>query len=89
MVSAGTQHNVIPDKCEFTVDIRTTDAYTNEEIVETLSGLVGSQVRPRNMKRRASSIAADHPLVAAVAAWGWRLSVHRHFPTRHCCPVRR
>lgn len=41
MVSAGTQHNVIPDKCEFTVDIRTTDAYTNEEIVETLSGLVG------------------------------------------------
>lgn len=70
MVSAGTQHNVIPDECEFTVDIRTTDAYTNEEIVETLSGLVGSQVRPRNMKRRASSIAADHPLVAAGRSLG-------------------
>lgn len=65
MVSAGTQHNVIPDKCTFTVDIRTTDAYTNEEIVEILSGVVGAQVRPRNMKRQASSIAADHPLVRA------------------------
>ena len=27
-INAGSQHNVIPDKCEFVVDVRTTDAYT-------------------------------------------------------------
>ena len=30
-IEAGTQHNIIPDRCRFVVDVRTTDAYTNEE----------------------------------------------------------
>ena len=54
MIQAGTQHNVIPDKCTFTVDIRTTDAYTNREIMDTLQGL----------------IASDHPLGEAGRALG-------------------
>jgi len=33
MIQAGYQHNVIPDRCTFTVDIRTTDAYTHDEIL--------------------------------------------------------
>lgn len=65
MVAAGSQHNVIPDRCTFTVDIRTTDAYANEEVMDTLRGLIGSDAQPRSLKRRASSIAADHPLVRA------------------------
>ena len=63
MVNAGTQHNVVPDKCTFTVDIRTTDAYTNDQIMETLQGLIQSDAEPRSLKRRASSIPMDHPLV--------------------------
>ena len=35
-IEAGTQHNVVPDVCRFVVDVRTTDAYTNEEVVEIL-----------------------------------------------------
>lgn len=35
-IQAGTTHNVIPDTCTFMVDCRTTDAYTNEEVVEQL-----------------------------------------------------
>ena len=31
-IEAGTQHNVVPDTCRFVADIRTTDAYTNEEL---------------------------------------------------------
>ena len=65
MVNAGTQHNVIPDKCMFTVDIRTTDAYTNDQVMDTLRGLISSDVEPRSLKRRASSIPMDHPLVRA------------------------
>ena len=29
MVNAGTQHNVIPDRCTFAVDIRSNECYTN------------------------------------------------------------
>lgn len=65
MVEAGTQHNVVPDKCTFVVDIRTTDAYTNGEVMEILQGLIRSHAQPRSLRRRASSIPMDHPLVAA------------------------
>lgn len=65
MVNAGSQHNVIPDKCTFTVDIRTTDAYTNDQVMGTLRGLISSEAVPRSLKRRASSIPMDHPLVRA------------------------
>lgn len=33
-ISAGTQHNVVPDMCRIVVDVRTTDAYTNEQTLE-------------------------------------------------------
>jgi acetylornithine deacetylase len=32
-IEAGSQHNVVPDRCSFVVDVRTTDAYSNEEAV--------------------------------------------------------
>ena len=36
IIHAGTQHNVVPDKCEFTVDIRTNEFYTNEQLFELI-----------------------------------------------------
>lgn len=41
-IQAGTTHNVIPDTCTFMVDVRTTDAYSNEETVQALQQAVGS-----------------------------------------------
>ena len=35
-INAGSAHNVIPDKCDFVIDIRPTEMYTNEEILEIL-----------------------------------------------------
>ena len=32
VINAGTQHNVIPDKCSFVVDIRSNELYSNEEL---------------------------------------------------------
>ena len=69
-IQAGTQHNVIPDLCSFVVDIRTTDAYSNEEVVELLSKELKSEIAPRSTRVRASAISAEHPLVKAAVALG-------------------
>ena len=70
MIEAGMQHNVVPDKCHFVVDIRTTDAYTNEEVVAMLQTDLQSDVTPRSMRIRASAISETHPLVQAAIVLG-------------------
>ena len=69
-ISAGTQHNIVPDECRFVVDIRTTDAYTNEEVVELLQNAVECDAKPRSTRVRASAISLSHPLVKAAVAIG-------------------
>jgi acetylornithine deacetylase len=69
-ISAGTQHNIIPDECRFVADIRTTDAYTNEEVVEILQSALECDAMPRSTRVRASAIPLSHPLVAAAQAIG-------------------
>ncbi len=58
-------HNVVPAVCTFIVDVRVTDAYTHEEILETIKQHVQSEVKPRSMRLRSSKIEKDHPLVQA------------------------
>jgi acetylornithine deacetylase len=58
-------HNVVPAVCSFIVDIRITDAYTHEEILETISKHVQSEIKHRSMRLRSSKIDKDHPLVVA------------------------
>ena len=64
-IEAGTQHNVVPDVCRFVVDVRTTDAYTNEETVEILRAALQSEAVPRSTRIRAAAVGDDHPLVRA------------------------
>lgn len=65
MIRAGQQHNVVPAECHFTVDIRVTDAYSPEEILNTIQKHVQSEVSPRSMRIRPSSIDKKHPIVKA------------------------
>jgi len=65
IISAGTQHNVIPAECTFTADIRITEQYTHEEVLEIIRQNVESEVTPRSMRLRSSSIPTDHPVVQA------------------------
>lgn len=65
MIQAGTQHNVVPDKCTYVVDVRITDKYTHEEVLEIIRQNVQSTVTPRSMRARSSSIAMEHPIVQA------------------------
>ena len=70
IISAGTQHNVFPAECRFTVDIRVTDRYTNEEVLEIIKEHVSCEVKARSTRLRPSSIRPDHPIVQAGLALG-------------------
>jgi len=71
MINAGTQHNVVPDKCTFVVDVRTTDAYTNEQTVEMLrDAMKWTVLTPRSTRVHASVISLSHPIVVAATSLG-------------------
>ena len=63
-------HNVVPAVCSFIVDIRVTDAYTHEEILETIKQHIQSAIKPRSMRLRSSKINKDHSVVLAGLALG-------------------
>lgn len=62
-INAGTQHNVIPDKCTFVVDIRSNELYNNEEIFEIIKSKIKSEVNARSFRLNSSQIAESHPFV--------------------------
>ncbi|MFI3268327.1 MAG: M20 family metallo-hydrolase [Rikenellaceae bacterium] len=63
VINAGTTHNVVPASCTFIVDVRVTEQYTNEEIVEIVRKNVTSSVTPRSVRLRPSFISKEHPIV--------------------------
>ena len=63
VINAGSQHNVVPELCSFTVDVRVTDAYTNEEVLKIIKTNVDCTVKPRSTRLKPSSIDKDHPIV--------------------------
>lgn len=70
IIQAGSQHNVVPDRCQFTVDVRVTEQYTLEEALETMRQNLRSELQPRSVRLRPSSIPADHPIVKAGISLG-------------------
>ena len=70
MISAGTQHNVVPDKCSMVVDVRTNECYTNTEVLQFISEHVKSEVVARSTRLQSSHIDTDHPLVKRCIAMG-------------------
>ena len=67
MLSAGTQHNALPAECRFTVDVRTTDAYLHEELLEIIKQHVSCKVKARSMRLRSSGLIQNH-FITDVAA---------------------
>lgn len=65
IIEAGSQHNVVPASCKFTVDVRVTDAYTNEEVLKIIRNHVSCEVVPRSTRLKSSSIDKDHAIVRA------------------------
>lgn len=70
MISAGTAHNVIPDRCSFTIDLRTTDAYTHEELLEQLRARLRSRIESVSLRLRPSRIPQNHAFVQVARRLG-------------------
>ena len=69
-VNAGTQHNVIPDRCNYVVDIRSNECYSNSELLDIIKKSVSSDVAARSTRLNSSSISLDHPLVQRAVELG-------------------
>jgi acetylornithine deacetylase/succinyl-diaminopimelate desuccinylase-like protein len=65
IIQAGKQHNVVPSECQFTVDVRVTDQYSLEEVLEIIKENVKADVTARSLRMRSSGIDPDHVLVQA------------------------
>lgn len=70
MIQAGTQHNVVPDKCEFTVDIRTNEFYTNEQLFRSICEQVGCEVKARSFRLNSTRTDLHHPFVQRAQLMG-------------------
>jgi acetylornithine deacetylase len=73
VINAGQAHNQVPPECKFTVDVRVTDAYTLEEVLEIVKKHVSCEVTPRSLRLRSSGVPEDHPLVMAGNSLGKKL----------------
>ena len=69
-ISAGTQHNVVPDECRYVVDVRPTECYSNEEILEIIRANVQAEITPRSTHLQSSGLPLAHPLVQKAVAMG-------------------
>lgn len=63
MVNAGTQHNVVPDKCDFVVDIRSNELYSNQELFEIVDKHTSCEVKARSFRLNSSRIDINNPFV--------------------------
>src|SRR6056297_1456766 len=72
MIQAGTGHNVVPDTCEFVIDVRSNDKYTNERLFEILKGACESQLVPRSMRLRSSALKKGHAVYGVIETLGMK-----------------
>lgn len=70
IINAGTQHNVIPDTCTFTVDVRSNECYSNEDIYNKVRENIKSEVKARSFRLNSSRIDRQHPLLQRALALG-------------------
>lgn len=62
-IEAGHQHNVVPDRCRFVIDVRTNECYSNQEVFDLIDRATRSQLTARSFRLNSSGIAEGHPLV--------------------------
>jgi len=62
-IHAGTQHNVVPDKCTFVVDVRSNEMYTNAEILSEIQRNVTCDVQARSTRLSSTATPLEHPVV--------------------------
>lgn len=72
-IEAGTQHNVVPDRCRIVIDVRSTDAYSNVETLELIRNAVPFEwctLTPRSTRLNPSHIDKSHPIIERLKSLG-------------------
>ena len=69
-INAGTQHNVVPDRCTFVVDIRSNELYYNEEILEEIKKHISCDAVPRSTRLSSSATPLNHPIIVKAKETG-------------------
>jgi acetylornithine deacetylase len=64
IIQAGSQHNVIPDTCEYTLDVRVTDSYTLDEVLEELQNVLKADLKPRSKRLNSSKVPEGHKILS-------------------------
>ncbi len=72
MISAGSQHNVVPDECRFVVDVRPNGMYSNVELLSMIKESVRCEVKERSTRIGSSHLPIDHPVVVRGLSLGLR-----------------
>ncbi|WP_228691249.1 M20 family metallo-hydrolase [Lunatimonas sp.] len=70
VIQAGSQHNVVPDTCTYTLDVRVTDAYTLQEVLTELKAALGAKLEPRSLRLNSSHIDPAHRIIQVADEMG-------------------
>jgi len=62
-INGGTQHNIIPDQCNFVLDVRVNEMYSNSEVFEILKNMMKSEITARSFRLNSSFIDKEHEIV--------------------------
>ncbi|BDD04227.1 M20 family metallo-hydrolase [Aureibacter tunicatorum] len=69
-INAGSQHNVVPDRCGFVIDVRSNEHYSNREIFEMLQKNTLSELKARSFRLNSSGMSANHPFAKKAISLG-------------------
>lgn len=61
-VKSGSQHNVVPAECDFVVDVRINDKYSNNEVLNIIKSNVKCEVSARSTRLNSSGVSSNHPI---------------------------
>lgn len=70
IIQAGSQHNVIPDICTYTLDVRVTDSYTLEEVFAELKNILQAELTPRSLRLNSSKVPEGHKILEVAKTLG-------------------
>lgn len=62
VINAGSQHNVVPAECDFVVDVRVNDKYSNQEVLDIIKSNVKCEVKARSTRLNSSGVNETHPI---------------------------
>jgi acetylornithine deacetylase len=65
VIHSGKQHNVVPNECQYTIDVRTNEHYQNDEVVDIINEHICAEIQPRSLRLNSSKIEINHPIVIA------------------------